>query len=197
LFFDTDATAGSNVYGCTATDTWTAQAGGSGEFGNGTDPGLITILCGTAPSTPASDKVALYCEGDRLKAKNDAGTVYGIGSRALSFTFGDPAGSALSSGSTTTVYLTVPFACTINAWSIVVDAGTATVKFWRKATGTAIPTSSDSINTSGVEISTGTAVRSTTLSDFTSTSIAANDILAANLTAVSTAKFLNAVLECN
>jgi hypothetical protein len=27
LFFDTDATAGSNVFGCTATNTWTAQGG--------------------------------------------------------------------------------------------------------------------------------------------------------------------------
>lgn len=30
LFFKTDATAGANVYGCTATNTWTAQAGSAG-----------------------------------------------------------------------------------------------------------------------------------------------------------------------
>jgi hypothetical protein len=117
--------------------------------------------------------------------------------RALSFTFGDPAGSALSAGSTTTVYIAVPFSCTVAAWNILVDGGTATVKFWKKASGTAIPTSSDSINTSGVSISTGTAVRSTTLSDFTTTSISANDILAANITTVSSSKYLNATLECN
>lgn len=29
VFFKTDASAGSNVYGCTATNTWTAQAGGT------------------------------------------------------------------------------------------------------------------------------------------------------------------------
>lgn len=29
LFFDTDATAGQNIYGCTATDTWTLQGGSS------------------------------------------------------------------------------------------------------------------------------------------------------------------------
>lgn len=29
LFFDTDATPGSNIYACTATDTWTLQAGGN------------------------------------------------------------------------------------------------------------------------------------------------------------------------
>lgn len=31
LFFDTDATAGSNVYGCTSTNTWTLQGGGGGS----------------------------------------------------------------------------------------------------------------------------------------------------------------------
>lgn len=117
--------------------------------------------------------------------------------RGFSFSFGDPAGSALSAGSTTTVYVTVPYVCAIRSWAIVVDAGTATVKFWRKATGTAIPTSSDSINTSGVAISTGTAVRSTTLSDFTSTAIAAGDIVAANISTVATAKYLNVTLGCN
>lgn len=30
IFFDTDATAGQNLLGCTATNTWTAQAGGGG-----------------------------------------------------------------------------------------------------------------------------------------------------------------------
>lgn len=30
LFFKSDATAGQNVYGCTSTNTWTAQAGGGG-----------------------------------------------------------------------------------------------------------------------------------------------------------------------
>lgn len=33
-FFDTDATAGSNLYGCTATNTWTLQAGGGGGAGD-------------------------------------------------------------------------------------------------------------------------------------------------------------------
>lgn len=30
MFFDTDATAGSNLYACTSTNTWTLQAGGGG-----------------------------------------------------------------------------------------------------------------------------------------------------------------------
>jgi hypothetical protein len=117
--------------------------------------------------------------------------------RGLSFSIGDPAGSGLTVASTTTDYMTVPFACTISAYNLLIDAGTITVKFWKVGTGTAIPTVSNSINTSGVSISSGTAIHSTTLTDFTTTTVTANDIIAMNVTAVSTAKFANGVLECD
>jgi hypothetical protein len=116
---------------------------------------------------------------------------------AISFTFGDPAGSALTSGTTTTQYVTVPFACTLSAWNILVDAGTLTFKTWKVATGTAIPTVTNSINTSGVSIASGTAIHSTTMTDFTTTAVAANNIMAVNITAVATAKYANIVLECD
>lgn len=119
------------------------------------------------------------------------------GTGGFGFTFGDPAGSALTAGTTTTGYFTIPFACTITGWNIVVDAGTATFKVWRKATGTAIPTAADSINTSGISISSGTAVHSATVTDFTSTAIAANDIIAINLDTVATAKYANLVVQCD
>jgi hypothetical protein len=115
----------------------------------------------------------------------------------IAFTIGDPGGSALTAAATTTSYITVPFACTISAYNLAIDAGTITVKFWKIATGTAIPTSANSINTSGVGISSGTAIHSTTLSDFTTTTVAANDIMAMNVTAVATAKFVNGVLKCD
>jgi len=115
----------------------------------------------------------------------------------LVFTIGDPGNtSALTAASTTTSYLTVPFACTINAYNLAIDAGTITVKWWKVATGTAIPTSGNSINTSGVGISSGTAIHSTTLSDFTTTTVSANDIMAMNVTVVATAKAVNGVLSC-
>lgn len=154
-----------------------------------------------APATPATGITAVYTDATSkvLCGKNDTGAVNCVGGgivRALSFTIGDPAGSALTSGATTTDYVTIPFACTLNAWNLVIDAGTITVKFWKVATGTAIPTSSNSINTSGVAISTGTAIHSTTMTDFTSTTVSANDIMAMNVTTVATAKYVNAVLEC-
>lgn len=124
-----------------------------------------------------------------------APVTYVSSARGISFTMGDPTGSALTTSEV--AYVTVPFACTIAAYNILVDAGTITLKTWKIATGTAIPTSANSISTSGVSISSGTAIHSTTVSDFTSTAVAANDIVAAAITAVSTAKFVNFTLQCN
>jgi hypothetical protein len=115
---------------------------------------------------------------------------------AISFTIGQPGGTAFTAGNTVTDYITMPIACTINAYNLAIDAGTITVKFWKVATGTAIPTSGNSISTSGVGISSGTAIHSTTLSDFTTTAIAANDIIAMNVSAASGSAYVNGVLAC-
>lgn len=234
MFFKTDAVAGSNLYGCTATNTWTAQAGGGGSLctvsGSQTTGYVLTAtdnssgcswqaaagggsltqkLDGSTIATSSTQNIVtgtgLTITGSapggigQFQFDIDSAVVPIIGTIAtpIGFAFGDPAGSALTAGSTTTGYLTVPFACTIAGWNIMVDAGTVTFKVWRKATGTAIPTSADSINTSGISLSTGTAVHSTTVTDFTSTAIAANDILAFNISTVATAKYAALVLQCN
>lgn len=158
---------------------------------SGSDIASSAALAGSPTTTTQSagdnsTKIATTAYVDRMKQ------------RAIAFTIGDPGNSsALTAASTTTSYVTVPFACTIAAYSLLIDAGTITVKFWKIATGTAIPTSSNSINTSGVAISSGTAIRSATVSDFTTTTVTANDILAMNVTSVATAKFVTGVLECN
>lgn len=117
--------------------------------------------------------------------------------RGIPFTIGDPAGTALTVAATTTDYITVPFACTISAYNLLIDAGTITVKFWKVATGTAIPTSGNSISTSGVGIASGTAIHSATVSDFTTTTVTKDDILAMNITAVATAKYVQGTLQCD
>jgi hypothetical protein len=90
-----------------------------------------------------------------------------------------------------------PHTCTIAAWNITVNAGTATFDIWKIATGTAIPTSSNSITASAQPaISTGTAIHSTTLTGWT-TSVSANDIVAIQLKTVATATFASMVVECN
>ena len=116
--------------------------------------------------------------------------------RGLSFTIYNPSGLTSGTAIANYVLLTVPYACTIQAYNLTVDTGTITVKFWKVATGTAIPTSGNSINTSGVSISSGTAIHSTTLTDFTTTSVSANDIMAMDITAVSSASMVNGVLAC-
>lgn len=106
----------------------------------------------------------------------------------------DGGGAAISTGQIKGFY-TAPYSGTITAYSIAVDAGTATVTTWKVATGTAVPTVSNSISTSGVALSSGTYVRSTTVSDFTTTTVTANDIFAFNISAVATATQLTFSLE--
>lgn len=117
--------------------------------------------------------------------------------RAFGVTF-DGGGSALTGGATTVKYLTVPFACTISATTIMADAGTATVKTWKVATGTAIPTSgSNLISTSGISLASGTALHTAGASDFTTTTVTANDMFGFNLSAVATATQVNFIVECD
>lgn len=92
-------------------------------------------------------------------------------------------------------FVVFPVAGTITGWSIVADAGTATVKVWKIASGTSAPTSANNINTSGVSLSTGTAIISSTVSDFTTTTVSANDIFAFDLTTVSGVTLLDFQLQ--
>jgi hypothetical protein len=114
--------------------------------------------------------------------------------------FGASFGSVASGASALvvdTAYFTVPKACTINAWNINVNAGTATFDVWKVATGTAIPTVTNSITASAQPaISTGTSLHSTSMSGWT-TSVAANDIVAVNLKTVATATYASLVVECD
>lgn len=97
----------------------------------------------------------------------------------------DGGGSAITTG-TVSGTSTIPYACTLTGWSISATAatGTNTIKIWNVATGTAIPTISNVINTSGVSLTTGTNVKSATLSDFTDTTYAAYDMFRCAVTAV-------------
>lgn len=103
-------------------------------------------------------------------------------------------GSVIPTGKIRGFY-TAPFAGTITGWSIVADAGTATVRVWKIAAGTAKPTVSNNINTAGVALATGTAIRSTTVTDFTTTAVTAGDIFAYEVTAAATATELTFELE--
>ena len=140
---------------------------------------------------PASGSAAT--PGFRALVQADMPTAVRV--RSVGYAF-DGGGAALVAGKSSAA-ITVPFACTIAGWNLNVDTGTATVKVWKIASGTAIPTVSNSINTSGVAISSGTALHSTTLTDFTTTAVTANDIVIFNISALATATQLYFGLECN
>jgi hypothetical protein len=119
---------------------------------------------------------------------------------AAAFTGG---GSALASGTSPGVSLVycvpVARACTLIAWTVTVDAGTAGFRVWRKAAGSAVPTVSDTITTADLAISTGTNLKSTTFTNFTggaAPTFAVGDIVAIQLNAAATATFAAFSMEC-
>ena len=149
----------------------------------------ITITPGTGLGQSGCNPVALGGTCTLTPSTNSLIRTIGAGF--------DGSGSALTSGSTKTVYFTVPFACTIAAWNITVDTGTITFDVWKIATGTAIPTVSNSIVASAAPaISTGTAVHSTTLTGWT-TSVSANDIFGININTVASATKASLTLQCS
>jgi hypothetical protein len=158
--------------------------------------GKTTVLINNTQVKPNVNFSNGTCETWGTSNSGNTTTVTPKPCHGLSFSIYNSTG--LTSGTTTASvrYMTIPFGCTINAYNLAIDTGTITVKFWKVATGTAIPTSGNSINTSGVAISSGTAIHSTTLSDFTTTTVTANDIMAMDITAVSSATFVNGVLAC-
>lgn len=118
----------------------------------------------------------------------------------LMFPIGSVGGAPITTSSVSGT-LTVPFGCTIAGYNLAFgngDSGTATVTFWKVASGTAIPTAANSISTSGVGIASGTAVHSTITSDFTTTAVNAFDMMAMAVTAVSgSPESLTGVVLCN
>jgi hypothetical protein len=105
-------------------------------------------------------------------------------------------GSALTPGTNPGVSLVycvpVARACTLIAWTVTVDAGTAGFRVWRVAAGAAVPTVANSITTADLAISTGTNLRSTNFANFTggvAPVFAAGDLIAIQLNAAATAKY--------
>lgn len=105
-------------------------------------------------------------------------------------------GSALTPGTSPGVSLVycapVPRDCTLIAWTVTVDAGTAGFRVWKIAAGTAVPTVANSITPSDLAISTGTNLRSTNFSNFVggvAPTFTVGDIIAIQLNAAATAKY--------
>lgn len=167
----------------TGTNTVTYEAVPNAALTNS----ALTVTAGTGLSGGGS--VSL---GSSVTLNQDTASI----ARTIGAGF-DGGGSVLKTGSTATVYFTVPFACTISAWNITVDTGTITFDVWKVATGTAIPTVTNTITASALPaISTGTAIHSTTLTGWT-TAVSANDIFGINVNTVATATKASLTLQCN
>lgn len=110
LFFKTDATAGLNIYLCTATNTWTQQAGGSIAVGSIT--GLGTGV-GTWLATPSSSNLASALTDETGSGAAVFGTAPTISNPVIT-------GSAITFTTGTSRTLA-------NASEIVVCTGTCTV----------------------------------------------------------------------
>lgn len=99
----------------------------------------------------------------------------------------DGQGGVVSTGSTR--YYILPYACTITGWSIVATgtSPTTTIDVWRVASGTSLPAVGNTIMGTKPALSTGNAVRSTSLTGWSPTTFSAGDIIGFNLDAVSNA----------
>lgn len=182
---------GSLSTGLVRVTTSTGAVGSAELSGDATTSGsnVVTVVKVNGGSLPASTPVV----GTNSSHQIVAGTTV----HTLNFQAGTPGGSALSTG--VLGYFTVPIACTITGWNIAADAGTDTVKTLKVASGTAIPTlGSNSISTSGVSLASGTVIQSTTLTDFTTTTVTANDIVGADLITTSSTGYIDfqLVLAC-
>jgi hypothetical protein len=131
---------------------------------------------GTTPTTWTNGSTLEAIGNASLHAKNLVGGFTAHFSRG---------GAAIQTNDTIITPWTCPYSGTITGYSISADSGTCTLKTWKKANGTAIPTIADVISTSGVSLSTGTHIRSSTVSDFTTTTVTAGDMFMAQVTAVS------------
>jgi hypothetical protein len=119
LFFNSAASAGSNLYACTATNVWTLETGGSGgtggsgsgsgasfasqlgDFSTSLSSGTLTIGAGCSAATPCNVRV-----GNTVYSFKSSATVTASGSTSgLVFIYVDNLGN-LTAGSTATLTCT-------------------------------------------------------------------------------------------
>ncbi len=190
----------------TSSGTWGLPTpGAGGMFTNGCTiafraaGGSITLSPTAASINGAGTYVVAagqYCsvvsDGVNYQVGQCSGT-YTAPVRGIGYIF-DGGGNPLTVGKAG--YYTVPYSCVINSWNITVDTGTASVDIWKVASGTSLPTASNSITSAATPaISSGMALHSATLTGWT-TAVSPNDIFGFNIKAVSGSTLISLVLSC-
>ena len=147
---------------------------------------------GVTKGNYTSANIYVDIDGRIISASNGTG---GGGSMAPIRIGWDGQGGVVSTGSTR--YYILPYACTITGWSIVATgtSPTTTIDVWRVSTGTSLPTVANTIMGTKPALSTGNAVRSTTLTGWSPTSFSAGDILGFSIDALANATTLVFSLE--
>lgn len=168
---------------------------------NGTSlAGLATgILKNTTatgvPSIAASADITSLCPTCVTSIGSNVGMKRSFGVRV------DSGNSAVVLSTGQKGYITVPFACTISAWSITATGSspTATLDIWKIASGTALPTVANTITASAKPaLATGNAlIHQTSVGTWTGLTVTAGDILGFNLDAVTVAPTISLFLECD
>lgn len=163
-------------------------------------PGTVNKLTITAPATGSTLTIA---DGKTFTSSNTitltgtdgvSANVSNMRLRSIGMFF-DGGGVALANNQVK-YYTWTGGACTIAYWTITADTGTITYDIWKIATGTAIPTVSNTIVASAAPaLATGTAIKSTTMTGWT-TSVADGDIFGFKITAISGATQSSIVLQC-
>ncbi len=155
-----------------------------------TTGGNGTLAVATPTSTPTPTATATSTATPTATATATATATPTPSATATAFPQGFTAhfsrgGAPLQVNDVTLTPWTTKYPGTITGFIISADQGTCTLKVWKKATGTAIPTIADVINTSGVSLATGTHIDSATVTDFTTTTVSVGDQFMAQITAVS------------
>jgi len=139
--------------------------------------------------TATAIATAIY-DGTNWELQNPQTGSGGSGTHGLTFVAGGPGSTVTTSSFSAT--LPVLSSGTLKSYQLAmasgdVPTGPITVTFWKIAAGTSVPTIANLINTAGVSTSgtnTATAVV-TTLTDFTTTTFTAGDMVVMAVTAVS------------
>ena len=122
IYFDNDATAGVNLYGCTASNTWTLLGDGGGAGSVATDAifdAVGDIVVGTGANT--AGRLARGTPNQVLKT-NAGGTDIEWGADS---TGGSPTFDSVATGSNTTAVMTCGAGCSVVPTSTGVIAATA------------------------------------------------------------------------
>ena len=146
----------------------------------------VLLTVGGPPSTPSAGQQRMWTNASNLNMITSAGAQRVIGGpsglvASINFVI-DGGGAAITTGVKGDVR--VPFACTVDSWTLLADqSGAIVVDVWKDTLANFPPTDADSM-CSGKEptiAASGTNAEDTAITDWTTDDIAAGDVLRFNV----------------